>query len=77
LHLASTQITDANLVHVTGMTNLMLLDVTETQISDEALQHLVGLKNLRMLGVIDARVTTAGAAKLQESLPELSVRFKF
>lgn len=66
LYLSSMQyVTDTGLSHVTGLTRLRSLDISETSISDSGLAHLSPLKELRVLRLGRTGVTDAGLAHLK------------
>lgn len=64
LDLAYTQVTDAGLAYISGLTNLTKLDLAHTQITDAGLVHLRGLTNLDELSLINTRITDAGLEHL-------------
>jgi len=68
IYLYNTQITDAGLVHLAGLTSLQELFVT-----DAGLVHLKGLTSLQTLGLGNTQVTDAGVAKLKEALPNCEI----
>ena len=71
--LRDTQITDAGLVHLAGMTNLQDLYLTDTQVTDAGLVHLAGMTNLGILFLDETQVTDAGVAELQKALPNCGI----
>jgi internalin A len=73
LSLTGTRITDAGLEHLKGMTRLQRLTLRRTSITDAGLEHLKGMTALQQLDLSNTHVTDAGVAKLQQSLPDLSV----
>jgi hypothetical protein len=64
--LSDTQVTDAELVHLNGVTGLEMLDLSNTQISDTGLEHLKGIKDLKWLYLGGTQVTDAGLERLKE-----------
>ena len=62
-------ITDAGLVHLTGMTNLQTLSLSGSNITDPGIVHLKGLNKLQKLYLMRAKVTSAGVAHLPKALP--------
>ncbi len=67
LDLSNTQITDAGLEHLKGLTNLYSLRLDNTQITDSGLVHLKGLTNLRgILWLSGTQVTDAGLEHLKK-----------
>jgi len=71
--LSDTQITDAGLEHLKGLTSLQWLDLRYTQITDTGLEHLKGLTSLQWLELNSTRVTDTGIKKLQEALPKCRI----
>jgi hypothetical protein len=62
--LDETKVTDADLVHLTGLTKLDLLRLSHTQITDAGLVHLTGLSSLKTLSLSYTQVTDAGLVHL-------------
>jgi len=60
------QITDAGLVHLGGLTQPEWLTLNATQVTDAGLVHLRGLTHLRFLSLDDTQVTDAGLTHLEE-----------
>ena len=75
LILNKTKISDAELVHLEGLTSLEQLYLNGTLITDEGLVHLKELGQLKLLHVHDTKVTDAGLVHLGEmrSLQRLDV----
>ena len=73
LGLWSTQITDAGLMHLKGLTNLEELGLSSTRVTDAGLVHLKGLTKLEKLGLVGTQVTDAGVAELQKALPKCRI----
>ena len=73
LDLINTQVTDAGLVHLSGLTSLRELYLGDTQITDAGLAHLRGLTSLRELDLINTQVTDAGVASLEQALPNCRI----
>ena len=69
-----TQITDAGLVHLGGMTGLKHLSLARTQITDAGLVHLEGLTGLQELYLPRIPITDAGLAALRKALPKTTIR---
>jgi hypothetical protein len=65
-----TQIRDTSLQHVK---NLTFLHLSFTQVSDAGLEHLKGLTKPTLLLLNDTKVTIAGVAELQKTLPNCNV----
>jgi hypothetical protein len=75
-NLANTQITDAGLVHLQGLSQLQGLDLSGTKVTDAGLAHLQGLRKLEVLLLINTQVTDAGLMHLQglSRLQEVDLR---
>ena len=71
--LAGSQVTDAGLVHLAGLTALEELHLRGTQVSDAGLAHLAGLTALKELRLSYSQVTGAGVAELQQALPNCNI----
>ena len=71
--LYGTQITDAGLVHLKGLTNLQTLNLDGTKITDAGLVHLKGLTSLETLSLNRTKVTDTGVAELQKALPDCKI----
>jgi len=69
----NTQITDAGLANVKGLTQLQSLNLNGTKITDAGLEHLKGLANLQTLDLEATRVTNAGIADLKKALPNCKI----
>jgi len=65
LNLSHTQVTDAGLVHLKGLTKLGYLDLRHTQVTDAGLVHLKGLTKLGQLCLDNTQITDAGLAHLK------------
>jgi len=68
----NTKITDEGLKHLRGLSNLEHLSLAP-QHSDAGLEHLGGLRKLETIKAVNTKVTKAGVAKLQETLPRCQV----
>ena len=64
LYLHGTQVTDAGIRHLEGLTKLEQLDLSNTKISDAGLEHLRQLANLQSLDISDTQLTDAGLQHL-------------
>ena len=73
LKLSGTEITDAGLAHLKGLSSLQLLFLNNTQVSDVGLAHLKGLTSLQRLYLNYTKVSDAGLEHLKglSSLQEL------
>ncbi|MBX3439104.1 MAG: hypothetical protein KF861_16560 [Planctomycetaceae bacterium] len=56
--MSGADITDENVKHLQGLTDLRVLDVSQSQISDAGLQVLSGLTDLRFVNLFKTPVTT-------------------
>ena len=65
-----TEITDAALANLEGLSELRTLIINDNTISDAGVKHLEGLVNLRELHLNSPRITDAGLASLR-ALTEL------
>lgn len=72
LHLAGTSVTDAGLVHLSGLSNLRILNVEATAVGDMGLLHIQGLESLRVLRLGGTAVSDIGLSYLA-GLTNLSV----
>lgn len=61
-----TQVSDAGLVHLKGLTTLEWLNLSGTQVTDAGLTHVKGLTTLKWLSVGDTRVTDSGLVHLED-----------
>lgn len=69
LSLQGTRVTDAGLQHLSQLTTVTTLVLSETDVTDEGLLHLHGLSNLNSVILDDTRTTRRGVTKLKEALP--------
>jgi hypothetical protein len=65
VNLSYTQVTDAGLVHLQGLTGLQILGVYNTHVTDAGLAHLEGLTGLQRVSLSSTQVTDAGLVHLQ------------
>ena len=68
----NTEITDANLVHLSGLTTLEWLGLP-SQITDQSLVHLKGLTGLHGITLVNSQISEAGITELQAALPNCTV----
>ena len=66
--------TDAELVHLKGLTKLEVLWLNNTHITDAGLVHLKGLTKLEGLGLDHTQVTDEAMENLQQALPNCDIR---
>ncbi len=64
LDLQGTQLTDAGLEHLKGLTNVGSLNLSGTQVSDAGLCHLKGLSSLMDLDLANTQITDEGLKHL-------------
>ena len=76
LDLSYTKITDKELKHLSGLTDLRHLDLSYTKITDKELKHLSGLTNLRTLNLGEIEITDKGLQYLSKlrNLEDLKLR---
>ena len=63
--IVNSQVTDAGLVHLKGLTKLEVLLLTCKQITDAGLVHLKGLTNLESLNLSNTPITDTGLVHLK------------
>jgi hypothetical protein len=73
LNLALSRITDAEVVHLVGLTSLETLILSETALTDAAIDTLSKMGSLKRLVLNQTRVTEAGAERVRDALPECRV----
>lgn len=61
------------LEHLTRLTRLRLLDLSDTPVADDAVPHLRRMTSLRILVLARTKLSPAGAAELQQALPDCVV----
>jgi len=61
------------LAHLTQLTRLRLLDLSDTPVADDAVPHLRRMTSLRILVLARTKISPAGAADLQQALPDCVV----
>jgi FKBP-type peptidyl-prolyl cis-trans isomerase FklB len=59
------EVTDAGLVHLKGLSSLQSLDLGSTKVTDAGLNHIESLTKLKYLGLYDCQVTDAGLEHLK------------
>jgi len=70
VYLEGTQVSDARLTHLQGLTHLRKLTLEDTWVSDEGLAHIKGMAQLSVLHLNNTQVSDAGLVHL-ESLAQL------
>ena len=63
--LHNTQVTDAGLRHLEGLSKLQKVSLNDTKVTDAGLEHLKGLTSLETLDLANTRVTDAGLEHLK------------
>ena len=76
LDFSYSNITDADLKHLAGLTRLQWLKLSDTGISDAGLEHLKGLSHLQTLYLAHTRCTPEGVKILQQALPKCRIDSK-
>jgi len=66
VELSGSELTDAGLVHLAGLTALETLELNSTEVTDAGLAHLTGLAALETLYLWDTQVTAAGLVHFQK-----------
>jgi hypothetical protein len=66
-------LTDSDLEHLEGMTNLVELNLGPTHVTDAGLVHLRGLKNLKGLQLSSGELSNEAIARLKKERPKLQV----
>jgi hypothetical protein len=83
LDLGGTSVTDASLIHITGLQNLAELSLQGSgfqngeaisEITDKAVKHLVKLKGLRSLNIKSTRISAEGVKQLEAALPACKIQ---
>jgi len=67
-------VTDAGLVHLRGMTQMVHLWLYMVKVTDAGLQNLQTMKDLERLDLWDTQVTEAGRKSLGRTLHKLTIR---
>jgi hypothetical protein len=63
--LHNTQVTDAGLAHLEGLTKLLSLSLNNTKVTDVGLEYLKGLTHLETFDLANTQVTDAGLEHLK------------
>ncbi|MDO4570150.1 MAG: hypothetical protein Q4D38_07195, partial [Planctomycetia bacterium] len=69
----NTNITDAGLAHLAGLTNLNWLGLENTNITDAGLAHLYGLTQLKSLSLPSKALQGAAVSALEKALPNCKI----
>ena len=75
LHLINVPITDAGVLQVCQMKQLIFLDLSGTRITDDGLVYVSELPNLQKLLLIGSDATHDGVARLRRQRPNLEVGY--
>lgn len=67
-------VSDAGLIHLKKLDQLVFLYLTGTQITDDGIMDLQSLPNLQFLNVTDTQVTTEGAERFMSSCPNCIIQ---
>lgn len=73
LYLSDTNLTDAGLVHLSGLARLEVLDLSYTDVTDKGITALVSLTSLRRINLRGTSVSDEGVAEMQRKRPTLAV----
>ena len=68
-----TEVSDAGLEHLQGLTELQALSLSFATAADAGLQYLKGLTKLRRLDLSGTKVADAGEHDLQKALPNVTI----
>jgi len=74
LQLTANGFTNAGREHLQGLTKLKCLSISNPEVTDEGLECLKGLASLETLNLTGTSVTNEGVEKLQESLPDCTIK---
>ena len=73
LDISGDDVTDAQLVHLRGLTCLRDVEFYHIRITDSGMAHLKGLTNLETLFLYDTQVTKDGRTMLRKALPNCEI----
>ncbi|MAG94272.1 MAG: hypothetical protein CMJ48_11040 [Planctomycetaceae bacterium] len=73
LNLDRTQVSDAGLQHLRGLSDLEYLWLEGTRVTDAGLKHLEGSSKLKGIWLEGTQVTPKGVKQLQEALPKCKI----
>lgn len=73
VNLIGTQVADAGLEHLKGLTSLQVLNLGGSPVTDAGLEHMKGLTSLQSLYLSSTQVTDASVKKLKEALPNCKI----
>ena len=69
----NTRVDDDAIEHLTRLTQLVTLDLSNTEVTDASNKNLKKLTNLRTLNLAGTKFTDDGARRLQRSLPNCKI----
>ena len=75
LDLSESDVTDDDLVHLKGFSQLQGLRLVRTKVTDAGLEHLKGLTNLQWVSVNGTRIAATGAKEFHKTLPNCTIVF--
>ncbi len=68
-----TEVSDADLSHLKGLTGLQRLWLQDTKVSDAGLKHLKGMSSLQRLWLLNTQVSEVGVAELRAAMPNCNI----
>lgn len=71
--LGSKDVIDDHLVHLSGLTELEWLNLSNNPVTDEGLVHLKNLKHLKWIMLQGTQVTNEGREELKRAIPGLQI----
>jgi hypothetical protein len=73
LVLSGTNVTDAGIVHLTGMTELTSLDLSFAAVTDETIERLRAFNKLKSIRLLGTGVTRQGVIRLRQAFPNADI----
>lgn len=74
LNMSQSGVGDAEVAHLTEMTNLESLNLSETQLTDQAVDALAKLTSLKEMVLTQTSISEEGMNRLRAALPDCSIR---
>lgn len=74
MSLSYTNVTDAGLQELVGLTNIQALHLQDTRVTDEGLKHLAPLTKLTFLSLSGTKVSDEGVKEFKRQRPNCEVR---